>query len=98
MVSKSSSLPRAAGKDMTADSCADAAAAVDADWHCLFTKPFLLSVCPTQPGISHSGSGPNGRRDAADWSQRVFLSLLAVRLHHHTARRHVRAPCVHVYQ
>lgn len=44
MVSKSSPLPHAAGKDMTVVSSADAVAVVDADWHRLFTQPFLLFV------------------------------------------------------
>lgn len=54
-------------------------------------------VClPTQLGVSHPGSGPNGRRDTADWSQRVFSALPRVWLHHHAAGWHVReSSCTH---
>lgn len=64
---------------------------------CLLSLPLSLCVClPTQPGISHPGSGPHGRRDAADWSQRVFPALPGVRLHHHPAGWHVSEPlCTH---
>lgn len=64
---------------------------------CLLS-PFCVCL-PTQPGVSNPGSGPHGRRDAADWSQRVFSALPGVRLHHHTARRHVRETlCAHMHQ
>lgn len=43
-----------------------------------------------QPGVSNPRSGPHGGWDTAHWSQRVFPPLPRVRLHHHTARRHVR--------
>lgn len=61
---------------------------------CLLS-PFCVCL-PIQPGISHPGSGPHGRWDTADWSQRVFSALPRLRLHHHTARWHVRQPlCTH---
>lgn len=89
MVSKSYLPASAAGKGMTVVSGVVAAAAclTPAGIVCLFS-PFCVCV-PTQPGVSNPRSGPHGRRDAADWSQRVFSALPGVRLHHHASRWHV---------
>lgn len=89
MVSKSYLPASAAGKGMTVVSGVVAAAAclTPAGIVCLFS-PFCVCV-PTQPGVSNPRSGPHGRRDAADWSQRVFSALPGIRLHHHASRWHV---------
>lgn len=55
---------------------------------CLLS-PFCVCL-PMQPGVSNTRSGPHGRWDTTDWSQRVLSALPGVRLHHHTAGRHVR--------
>lgn len=98
-VSKSYLPAGAAGKETTVVCSVGAVAAC---WCrlALFVYSALSVVClSTQPGVSHPGSGPHGRRDAADWSQRVFPALPGVRLHHHAARWHVRETlCAHMHQ
>ena len=88
-VGKSSLAAPAAGKERAVVSRVDALAARWRRLAVFVYSALCVFVCPTQPGVGHPGSGPHRRRDAADWSQRVFPALPGVRLHRHAARWHV---------